>query len=190
VSQFRVHLERAVAQLNDVSLDLFIPDFQMREQAEGFVGKKRYLLYRETIHPANRKSYVVHPDALIVLTVDRNGKKSSRMLCLEIDHGTQGLERIRDKMTGYRLAKQENLLKQFSGLSSFIVLFQANTQRRAGNIFDALVDHASDDMARVTARETVTPETIISEPIWRELSGQLKRIVAPLTRYQEAPKME
>ncbi|MGB1234676.1 MAG: replication-relaxation family protein [Planktomarina sp.] len=179
VSQFRVDLEIAVSQMDDVSLDLFIPDFEMRKQAEEYVGKKRYLLYREATHPANRKSYIVHPDALIVLTVDRNGKKASRMLCLEIDQGTQGLDRIRDKMTGYRLAQQENLLHQFSGLSSFIVLFQANTARRADNIFNALVDHASEDLARVSSRDNISADTIISEPIWKTLAGDLKRIVAP-----------
>lgn len=177
VSEFRLNLELAVNALEEVTLEQFIPDFQMREHAEGFVGRKRYLLYREVTHPVNRKSYVVHPDALIVLSAVRDGKKASRMICLEIDQGTQGLDRIRDKMTGYHLARQENLLRQFSGLSSFIVLFQTRTRKRAENIFDTLIDHASENMARVACKDEVSPETLLSEPIWKELSGAFKSIM-------------
>lgn len=177
VSQFRVHLERAVAAHDHISLDQFIPDFQMREQAERFVGKKRYLLYQEAMHPALRKSFVLHPDALIVLTAQRDGKSASRLLCLEVDRASQGLDRIRDKVTGYHLAKEQNLFRQYGDFSDFVVLFQAPSERRSTALFSALVDHVAAPAVRVAPAHNVTTTSLLTEPVWKDMGGEMRRIL-------------
>ena len=177
VSEFRLKLEKAVAAHDHLTLDRFIPDFQMRDEAERFVGKRRYLLYREAIHPALRKSFVIHPDALINLSAERDGKAGSRMLCLEVDRGTQGLEKIRDKLTGYHLAREQGLFRQFGDFHDFVVLFQAPGPKRAQSIFEALSDHVAASMARVTSADDVSSESLLTEPIWKDMSGEMRRIV-------------
>lgn len=177
VSEFRLKLEKAVAGQDHLSLDRFIPDFEMRDQAEQFVGKKRYLLYREAVHPALRKSFVVHPDALIALSAERDGKSASRLLFLEVDRGTQGLDKIRDKLTGYHLAREQGLFRQFGEFSDFVVLFQAPGEKRAQSIFGALSDHVAASMARVATASLVSCESLLTQPIWKDMRGEMRRLV-------------
>lgn len=176
LSEFRIHFEKAVARLPDVELELFIPDFQMREAAEQYAGRKRYLLFREAFHPVHRKNFVVHPDALIVLSLSVGGVKQQLMLCLEIDRGTEGLERIRDKLTGYHLAKEQRLFRQFGDISNFFVLFQAPSEKRSDSIFHALVDHIGATLARVTSAGEVTQDSVLTGTIWRDPEGNRKAI--------------
>lgn len=177
LSQFRLHLEKAVAAMDDVELELFIPDFQMREAAEHYAGRKRYLLFREVFHPIHRKNFVVHPDALIVLSRLSQGTKQHLMLCLEIDRGTEGLERIRDKVTGYQLASEQKLFRPIADIPNFFVLFQAPSERRATSIFHALLDHIGAGMTRVSSADVVSTETILNANIWRDAEGQKRAIL-------------
>lgn len=177
VSEFRLKLEKAVTAQDHLKLDRFIPDFQMRDEAERFVGKKRYLLYREAVHPALRKSFVIHPDALIILSAERDGKTASRMLCLEVDRSTQGLEKIRDKLTGYHLAHEQGLFRQFGEFRDFVVLFQAPGTKRAQSIFEALSDHVAASMARVAEVHAVSSNSLLTEPIWKDMSGEMRSVL-------------
>lgn len=177
LSQFRIHLEKAVAAMDDVELELFIPEFQMRRAAEDYAGRKRYLLFREAFHPVHQKNFVVHPDALIVLSRRVQGTKRHLMLCLEIDRGTEGMEKIRDKLTGYQLAKEQKLFRPIADIPSFFVLFQAPNERRASSIFHALVDHVGADITRVGSAQEVTAESILSASIWRDAEGKRKAIL-------------
>jgi hypothetical protein len=176
LSGFRVKLEKAVASIDGASIGRFIPDFEMRDEAEKYVGKKRYALYRELTHPVNRKTYIVHPDALIELHFERDGKKASRLIFVEIDQGTQGLERIRDKVTGYTLYRDQALFRQFGGYSDFLLLFQAQSERRCKNILESLVDHVGGRMVRATTAAELTPQSILTEPVWRDIHGEGKRL--------------
>lgn len=177
LSQFRLHLEKAVAAMEDVELELFVPDFQMREAAEHYAGRKRYLLFREVFHPVHRKNFVVHPDALIVLSRVSQGIKQHLMLCLEIDRGTEGLEKIRDKVTGYQLAKEQNLFRPIADIPSFFVLFQAPSERRATSIFHSLLDHIGAGITRVASASEISAETILSANIWRDAQDQRRAIL-------------
>lgn len=177
ISQFRLHLELAVSTVDHVTLGRFIPDFEMRDNAENFAGKKRYELHKDVFHPVLRKSFIVHPDGLIVLNASKDGKTGSKLICLEVDRGTEGLDRIRDKLTGYHLAKENNLFQKYGYFKDFTVLFQAHTQKRAQTIFEALSDHVASDIAWVGCAEDVTSESIVSQPIWKNLKGQSKQVV-------------
>lgn len=177
ISQFRVHLERAVAVMDDVEIELFIPEFQMRRAAEDYAGRKRYLLFREAFHPVHQENFVVHPDALIVLSRLVKGSKRHLMLCLEVDRGTEGLGQIRDKLTGYQLAKEQKLFRPIADIPNFFVLFQASTERRATSIFHGLVDHVGAEITRVGSAEEVNAESILNANIWKDAEGQRKAIL-------------
>jgi len=177
LTTFRIKLEKAVAAIEGATLDRFIPDFDMRAEAEKYVGLKRYTLYREVINPANRKTYIVHPDALIELTISRDGKSATRLIFVEIDQGTQGLERIRDKLTGYHLYHEQKLFEQFGPFSSFLLLFQAPSQRRADAIFNGLLDHVGAPLVRVAAAAELSVESILTRPVWKDMKGEMKSVV-------------
>lgn len=176
LSGFRVKLEKAVAMIDGASIGRFIPDFEMRDEAEKYVGKKRYLLYRELVHPANRKTYIVHPDALIELRYEKDGKSASRLVFVEIDQGTQSLERIRDKVTGYHLAKEQKLFQQYGGYLDFLLLFQAQSEKRCKNILESLVDHVAGGIVRAATASELSPQSILTEPVWRDIQGERKRL--------------
>ena len=176
LSGFRVKLEKAVAQIDGASIGRFIPDFEMRDEAEKYVGKKRYLLYRELIHPVNRKTYIVHPDALIELCYEKDGKSASRLIFVEIDQGTQSLERIRDKVTGYHLAREQKLFVQYGGHSDFLLLFQTQSAKRCKNLLESLVDHVASGIVRAATAAELSPESILTEPVWRDVQGEGKRL--------------
>lgn len=176
LSSFRVKLEKAVNKIDGLSIDKLIPDFEMRTEAAGYVGLNRYMLYRELTHPVNRKTYIVHPDALIELCYEHNGKTASRLIFVEIDQGTQSLERIRDKVTGYVLARDQRLFAQYAGHGNFLLLFQTQSERRRQNILSTLVDHVGSGMVRVAFDADLSPESILTEPVWLDIAGDRKRL--------------
>jgi len=96
---------------------------------------------------------------------------------LEVDRGTEGLERIRDKLTGYHLARENQLFQKYGHFKDSTVLFQAHSPKRAQTIFEALSDHVASDLAWVGCAEDVTKDSIMSLPIWRDLKGNKLQII-------------
>lgn len=177
LTTFRIKFEKAVAAIEGATIDRFIPDFDMRAEAEKYIGKNRYTLYSEVLNPANRKTYTVHPDALIQLTIARDGKSATRLIFVEIDQGTQALERIREKVTGYWLYQEQKLFEQFGMFSSFLVLFEAPTQRRADTLFNGLLDHIGAGFVRVAAAPSLSSESLLTQPVWKGMNGEMKSVV-------------
>lgn len=87
------------------------------------------------------------------------------------------MEKIRDKLTGYQLAKEQNLFRPITDIPNFFVLFQAPTERRATSIFHALVDHVGAEITRVGSADEVTSESILKANIWKDAEGKRKAIV-------------
>ena len=134
-------------------------------------------LHKNVFHPVLRKSFIVHPDGLIVLSASKDGKTGSKLIFLEVDRGTEGLDRIRDKLTGYHLARDKDLFSSYGDFKSFTVLFQAHSLRRAQSIFEALSDHVASDLAWVGCADDVSAESILTGTVWKDQNGDLRRIV-------------
>lgn len=179
LSQFRVHLENGLKEQSIVSLKKFIPDFQMKRNARSFASRERYELYTEVIHPKNRRSYVIYPDALITLEVESSISVGVReaLYFLEIDRGTHGLEKVREKVLGYELYHQKGIHRSLGSFSDFTVLFQTSSQKRAQNILRAIEGTYGAERVWVTSYPEVDSDTLLFEPIWSNVDGDKKVIL-------------
>jgi hypothetical protein len=166
ITEFRVHLETALRDHPVVALHRFTADFELKSHIQQAVGKHRYKLYEEVVHPVNRRKYPVFPDALIILRGRDDFAKYQRLYFLEVDRGTMGLERIREKVIGYNLYKQLKIYQKFGWFSSFTVLFQTSSSKRATNVRTALTDQAGSELVWVTDVGKVRESTVLSEAIW------------------------
>lgn len=178
LSEFRINLELALAKQELVTLDTFIPDFQMRRGAQDYASRHRYELYTELVSPINRRSYVIYPDALIILKAERDGKTHDRLLFLEIDRGTHGLEKIREKVHGYYLYHTKGLHRPIVETDTdFTVLFQTTSQKRADNMREILTGYIGSERVWVTDHPKVNENSLLFEPIWNDVSGHPKTIL-------------
>jgi len=177
LSEFRIHLEKGLQTQDVVRLHTFIPDFRMRQASSRSVSKHRYELYMELQHPVNRQSYVIYPDAVIVLEAEIDGRSFKRLYFLEIDRGTHGLEKIRDKVTGYNLYFKKDLHKKYGDFDDFKILFQTSSPKRANNIRNCLVDQERSESVWITDYEKVTDTSLLHTPIWQNIAGEPKQIL-------------
>jgi len=143
------------------------------------VNKYRYKLFRELNHPINKKTYIVHPDALIILQARQNGEIiGQRLIFIEIDRGTEGLQKLQDKLTGYKLYHDQEVFKEFGSFDSFLLLFQLHNEKRASNVFDILLEHDGIKFTRMAPVQSVTDETILTDNIWKDCKGIKQPIVS------------
>lgn len=173
LSDFRVHLTKALISFPEVHLEQFIPDFERKAQYSAQDGMRRYSTYREVLHTTLRRPYVVYPDAVIIL---RSGS-SKRLYFLEIDRGTEGLEQIRTKLVGYNLFFKKRLFQEYGEFTHFHILFQTNSKKRMNNIHHAILDQEGSQMVRVTHREKVTDTSILTSNIWLNHENKYKSIL-------------
>lgn len=179
LSDFRINLELGLRQQELITLDTFIPDFQMKRGANQYSSKHRYELYTDLVSPINRRTYVIYPDALIVLRAEINGKRYDSLYFLEVDRGTHGLEKIREKVHGYYLYHTKGLHKQLvSSSADFTVLFQTSSEKRANNMREMLAGYIGADRVWVTDYSKVDENTLLFEPIWKDVAGNDKTILA------------
>ena len=177
LSEFRLSLETALTGHQHLSLDTFIADFEVKSETK---GRELYKLYSELIHSSNRQSYVIYPDALVILKWEDDNSSEKSLYFVEIDRGTEGLERIREKVIGYSLYANQGIYKKYGNFSSknpFRVLFQTNSEKRVKNIRAALVDQENSSLVWVTDNSKVNPDSLLYNPIWIDSENNLKSLL-------------
>ncbi len=179
ISEFRLQLEQAIDGNAVVSLHRFTADFEIKTHTEAAAGKHRYKLYAEHQHPVSRARYVVYPDALIVFRGKGEFEKYQTLFFLEIDRGTEGLQRIRDKVIGYNQYLRQKVYKKFGEFESFRVLFQTTSEKRALNMREALLDLEGTDLVWITQVGQVDEGSILHGPIWMDSGRNVRSILKP-----------
>jgi len=177
ISEFRVHLELALADHPVVEIHRFTADFEVKAHTTGAIGKKRYKLFDEVAHPVSKESYVVYPDALITLKGKGSLEQFQRLYFVEIDRGTEGLNVIKDKIIGYSLYLKQNVFAKFGKFKAFVVLLQTNSRKRAENIRHFLTGVDGAELVWVTDANQVTQETIATAPIWQDHERKARAIL-------------
>lgn len=167
VSEFRLNLELALADSPIVEIERFTADFELKPDTRKLIGKERYALYGTVAHPVTKQSYIVYPDALIILRGKGKHADVRRLLFVEIDRSTEGLNAIKDKVTGYAIYKDRGLVSRH-GVADFRVLFQTNTEQRAQSIRRFLTGVDGTELVWITAAAQVTQDTIVTSPIWQD----------------------
>ena len=174
LSEFRLLWESGVSQIDKLSMESFVADFEIKSKSNK--GLDKYELYNKYYHPVNAKPYIVYPDAKIILKWKGDKQDYYKLYFVEIDRGTEELERIRDKVVGYNLC---NLRKTYFNeqVNNFRVLIQATSEKRAKNIRAALTDMEGSSLVMVTDKNKVSSESILQHPIWLDLENKSQRLV-------------
>lgn len=177
ISEFRVNLELALADHPAVEIHRFTADFEVKTHTTEAIGKKRYKLYDEITHPVTRAPYTVYPDALIILKGKGKFEDYQRLYFLEIDRGTEGLNVIKDKITGYSLYLKQNVFAKFGKFKGFTVLLQTNSKKRAENIRHHLTGVDGSELVWISEAGQVNQETVATSPIWQDHEMKMRVIV-------------
>ncbi len=177
ISEFRVNLELALVDHPVAEVHRFTADFEVKAHTADAIGKRRYKLYDEVTHPATREPYVVYPDALIILKGKGKFEDYQRLYFLEIDRGTEGLNVIKDKITGYSLYLKQNVFVKFGKFKGFTVLLQTNSAKRAENIRHFLTGVDGSELVWISDAGQVKQETIATSPIWQDHELKMRAVL-------------
>lgn len=177
LSEFRVCLELALGTQDRVELHRFTADFELKTHMDRTAGKHRYKLYQEITHPTTRRSYVVYPDALIILKGVGKYERFGVLYFLEIDRATESLGVIRDKFRGYLLYLRHGMFKKYGEFTSFKVLLQTTSQKRIDNIAADLHEYPNSDMVLLAHHEHVNEDSVLFDAIWRKTSGEMTALL-------------
>lgn len=176
LSEFRLLWELGVNQIDRLSMESFVADFEIKSKSSSNKGLDKYELYSKHYHPLNGKPYIVYPDAKIILKWKGDKQDYYKLYFVEIDRDTEGLERIRDKVIGYNLCHSQKTYFN-EKINSFRVLIQTNSEKRAKNIRAALTDMEGSSLVWVTDREKAASKNILSSSIWSNFENQSDRLI-------------
>lgn len=177
IGDFQLALTLALKNHPKTELVRFIPDYALNTRVDTATGGERYYLRDRVSEGQGRPVYIVYPDALIVLGGIGEYQKYQSLYFLEVDRSTESLDRIKEKVTGYKLYHRQGIHKRFGEFKDFTVLFQAKSQARINNIRKHLVEVAGAELFWYTTRNQVTPETITLAPIWQNQAGEPRSIL-------------
>lgn len=177
LSEFRISLEIGLEKNEVISLKTFIPDFQMQKVSALQNARNKRIAYTTIISPVNKQSYIIFPDALIVLQALVKEVSHEKLYFLEVDRGTHGLQVVCDKIHGYYLYHEKQFHKSFGDFRDFKVLIQTSSEKRAGNLRKMLADRLGAGRVWVTSYDRVNENSLLYEPIWKDVTGEEKRIL-------------
>ena len=179
LSEFRINLELALQSLPDIHLKRFIADFEIKSNHSKLkgLGKNRYELYTKLKSKETSASYIVYPDALILLEANINEQKFDKLIFLEIDRGTETLKIVENKVLGYDLYFKNNVFSKFGSVKNFTLLFQCSSERRALNILEKVKNIQNNFPILATSFTDVNEKSILQKEIWTNTSGVKKRII-------------
>jgi hypothetical protein len=180
LAKFRINLEIALADNPIIELKRFTCDFEIKSFTKGLTGRWIYSLYDEVKHPwIEGRTYSVFPDALIILS----GKAETefvgfqRLYFVEIDRGTMGLKKIREKILAYYFYLKQGSFRKFGKFNDFKILLQTSSKKRAANIREMLLGQKGAAFVWVTDFQQVSEKSILSEAIWRDWEGKLRSVL-------------
>ena len=176
LSEFRLTLELAIASLDRLQIDRFISYFETKEDRQRLNGKKRYRIYEEYTQPITGKKLVVYPDAVVILSAI--GSDQKRLIFVEIDRGTEGLSKIRDKFLGFQHSFVNKTFCKYGQFDRFVLLIQTSSPKRAKNIAQVAKETVFDPLVLITDHQSVTPESILNAPIWMEKHSGTRSLIS------------
>ncbi|WP_169742981.1 replication-relaxation family protein [Desulfobacter vibrioformis] len=177
LSEFHLLLELALRNHPKIHLRRFVCDYEVKSHLNSEKGNKAFALYDEVTHPVSRRSYVVHPDALIILQGKGELEKYQKLYFLEIDRGTERLEIVRNKVIGYNTYLQKRIFTKYGKFDGFQVLIQTNSEKRAENIRKSLTDQEGAEFVWVTDVGKINEKSILNEAVWVDHEWQLRSVL-------------
>ena len=168
LSDFRIFIYQTLLENETVELHRFVGDHELKSHLKKEKGNDRFRLYQQLTHPITGGKYHFHPDGLFVLQGRGKFKTHQKLFFVEIDRGTETLDRIKKKVIGYNLFKKSDKFKKFGKFNGFRVLIQTHSDKRADNMRKALIDQEGAEMIWISTRKAITAETVLNHPIWTD----------------------
>ncbi len=180
ISEFFVNLHLAVQQEENLFLEQFIADFELkkriREQHTNSLKERE--IYREFIYQG--KKFTLLPDALFVLadTDPETSAQDKKLFLVEIDRSTESIQKVLvERCLAYHLAYKHQAFADYSAGSDFTILIQTTNERRRNNIQSALIGVPGAELVWTTAFPLVSPESLLTGKIWIDWQGQGRAIL-------------
>ncbi|MGC1953285.1 MAG: replication-relaxation family protein [Gammaproteobacteria bacterium] len=186
LSEFRLVLELALQNHPMIELHRFTGEHELKRNVTAAIGADAYRLYDRVIdpHAIQGQSFKVAPDALVVLKGKGRFADARQLYFVEIDRGTEGLGRLRDKVIGYGLYHELAVYRKYGHFTGFLVLFQVPSPRRADDLLRALAGTRGAELVWVTDSAHVTETTVLSTPIWLDQRGERKTLLKTTSHSQ------
>ena len=112
--------------------------------------------------------------SLYIFTGKGEYKKFQRLFFMEIDRGTEELTKIKDKVIGYNLYREQKMFSKYSKFPDFTVLFQTSSEKRAANMREYLSDVKGSELVWVTDYTILNEASILQGKIWRNHDMDMK----------------
>lgn len=175
VSEFRIALEFSLQQNLVCTICDVVLDFELKAGTEKAVGVEKYRLNQKVKYGKN-KVFHVFPDMSFILQGIGNHDHFQKLFFVEIDHGTMGLNKIQEKIAGYNAFLKRDFCKRLGigRFSSFKVLLQTHSEKRAKAIFKALQSVKGKHLVWITHRDLVNERSVLQEKIWLNAHGERK----------------
>lgn len=175
ISDVHIALDGALTSQSDAECADWLNEWDIANKDEA-TPEKRFRLY--TLLQQSPK-LVCAPDAAFLLSV-RGHKKSHY---LELDRNTSGVRQIAaSKTPGYAALAERGLSKKHfpqATLDSLTVLMVTPSAWRRDALRKAISQKPGADLWRFAAMTDLTPQTILSAPVWHRCEGDPVPLVKP-----------
>ena len=146
---------------------------------------ERFVLYEE-FPTADGKSVSCRPDASTWLQIPAAGTAFHHLLLYwEYDRSTEVLKQVTAKVEPYRLLLEtESYRRHWPDVPAptVRVFFVAQSNERLENVMGAMRDRPGAESFRFTTVQDMTPDRLLTEPIWQTIAGERRAILkAPVT---------
>lgn len=181
VSEFGIIIEKALEDHPFLYLERMIFDFELKAHVDQAIGNQKYRLFSKLTHPISKCSYICYPDTLLVLRKKNDLQHPGKLIFVEIDRGTMGMNALKDKVVGYSLYNRQGVYKKFGKFVGFRVLLQTSSAKRVEAMRRAFTDLHDCDLIWVTDLEQVRKHEseILTAPIWLNADWRTISIVKP-----------
>ena len=118
------------------------------------------------------------PDAACRLSCVQNERQWNLALLFEYDRGTETLNQVAGKMTGYAaLLKTQAYQQLWPDVQAARIMFIVPCHRRRTNVAEALRDLAAASSVRLAAEQDLSPDQILNDPVWWSVQNEPRAIL-------------
>lgn len=179
ISDFCVNLMLVLKDHQKLYLDKLIIDSEIKSHMMREKTRNRYRLYDEVEYQG--ETIEIYPDIMFILQGKEQYKSVRFLYFVEIDRGTENLQKIRNKVIGYNFYKTDpkkfNKYKKY-GVNTFNkVLFSAISEKRSLSIRKTLNFLEGREFVWVSDFNKTIEDNILNEKIWLTSEGDRRSII-------------
>lgn len=173
ISDFHIALDAALAKNPEITCDDFLNEWDVANKEES-KPEDHYRLYTLV---RDKPRLICGPDAGFVLRKGTNAK----VHYLEMDRGTTGPNQIaKFKTAGYAGMAEQGLHRRHfphANVPEFAVLSVSLSPKRRDYVREAVAESPGASLWRFASLDELTPEKILTEPVWHRCDGQVVPLV-------------